>query len=191
MKHVCVLLFSFCCVFRINAQINSEKIKLPFDTITEKYAVQRVITVSGKSALELYKATKAWLEVKYAGDKFIWTDTASDIYYTRYFTINVTWKGNGVTRPMVETILYNVVIQFKNGKSKILINNFRSSKNALGTTNEKTIEAIKLQAEQSTSTKKSNENLVIDLFNEIEISTQKVLAELEAAMKGAPKKDDW
>ena len=163
---------------------------IPFDSATQKFAYRKIVEVPGATANALYLRSKNWSKVKFADEKFLIDEPDAKLTTLGNFTVNVTMKAM-MKIPFVYIVTYTVSTEFKDGKSKIDITNIKLSQNAKGNSAEQTLEGFEKQVESMGIGKNMAKPFMFDVCNEIDTNLLKVIAELEAALKGSNKISDW
>lgn len=167
----------------------SEKINMPFDEETKKYTYTVIEEAQGKSAAELYASAKAWCKKKYVNDQFNIDTENVELADDGNFPLTVT-LGKGISRVVLtQTILYNIVFAFKDGKCRFQITNIKMSQTSAGTTEERTMEAYYKFVEDAGigATRRAR----AQMFNATDEKMQEIIKEVKAALQGDPKKSDW
>ncbi len=166
-------------------------ITIPFDSVSGKYAYSKVVETAGANAATLYTRSKNWSKQKYSDDKFLIDETDSKLIDLGSFSINVLMKGGMVKAPFVYTVTYIITTQFKDGKSKLEITNMKLTQNAQGNTEEQALESFQKQMESLGMGKNIAKGFVLDVCKEIDTNMQKIITEVETALKTEALKSDW
>ncbi|MBL7873160.1 MAG: DUF4468 domain-containing protein [Cyclobacteriaceae bacterium] len=167
----------------------SEKINMPFDEETKKYTYNEVIEVPGVSAEQMYKLAKDWCKKKYTDDNFSIDEVNVELADIGSFPLTTT-LGKGLSRiVLTQTILYNAIFSFKEGRCRFQITNIKMSQTSAGTTEERTMEAYYkiVQDAGIGATRRARATL----FNEIDSKMKEIIVEVKNALQHGPKKSDW
>lgn len=110
-----LLLLSLMAITTVNAQKADYK-AAPSELVAEN----NVFEVSGKNASELYQLTKKWIASKYENPKkvIVLDNENESIGIKHFFDIDT-----GFANPWRVKVKYNLSIDFKDGKVRILISN--------------------------------------------------------------------
>jgi Domain of unknown function (DUF4468) with TBP-like fold len=171
------------------AQKESEKINMPFDEQTQKYGYTQIVETSGKSAPQLYGMTKDWCKKKYVDDKFSLDSENTELADAGSFALTNT-LGKGIARTVIsQTILYNIIFSFKDGRCRFQITDIKMSQASAGTTQERALEAYYKFVEDAGigATRRARAKM----FNDIDIEMKKLIEEVKTMLKGEGKKSDW
>jgi hypothetical protein len=187
---IAALLIAFVSVAQ-KGKKEEDAIKIPYDSLAEKFIYTNVFEIPGATAQTLYKRSKDWSIQKFSDEKFLIDETDTKLTDLGNFTINVTMEAGMIKMPIAYTVIYTVTTGFKEGKSKLDITNIKLTDNAQGTSSEQTIESFKKQMEDIQMGKKIGKRFVIDCFEQIDANIQKVITDLEKSLKGDAVKSDW
>ena len=170
-------------------------INMPYDSTTQKYTYKKVVEVPGKTAKDLYLLAKSWGKHKFMHEKFVIDEENTELADNGNFEVTVMMNAGMVKMPMKGTTLYNMNIQFKEGKARIVVTDLKVSDNASGTTNEKTMEIYSREADQMgglmAAGKSAGKKFTADYMNAVDAEMVKVITDLETALKGGGAKDNW
>jgi hypothetical protein len=175
--------------FVAQAQKESEKINMPFDNQTQKYGYTEIVENSGKSAGQLYTMAKDWCKKKYVDDKFSIDTEGQELADAGNFPITNS-LGKGISRVVIsQTILFNIIFSFKDGRCRFQITDIKMSQASAGTTQERTMEAYYKYVEDAGigATRRARAKM----FNDIDVEMKKLIEEIKAMLKSEGKKSDW
>lgn len=190
-KTLCLVLQLLCAGISLGQ--NDTEVKIPFDSITRKFAYSRIVEVPGKSAAELFAIVKKWSVQKFMDGKFLYEEADAQLIDLGNFPITVVVKAGGRQIPFSYTIIYNLSVQFKPGRCKIVTTDIKLSQNAKGTSNEQPLESYKknMSSMKGVGSKKAK-GMEEDTFREIDLGMRKTLADLEKNLRGEAGSDkDW
>lgn len=163
-----------------------------FDSISQKYAYEKIIEIPEKSAVDLYTIGKKWLVTKNRDDKFLIDENGSKLADLGSFQVSVTIDAGAVNLPMNWVIIYDIITSYKDNKCKVEITSIKLSGNSQGTTNESTLEAYEKTVENGYKGKKKRmQKYLYDLFKEIDVNIKRTLTEFENNIKGTNKTKEW
>ena len=189
MKKKILLPFLLLIGFASGAQKESEKINMPFDEETKKYGYTVIVETPGKSAAQLYQVAKAWCKKKYVDDKFSLDSENVELADVGNFPITST-LGKGLTKVILtQTILYNIIFSFKDGRCRFQITDIKMSQTSAGTTAERTMEAYYKVVDDAGigATRRARATM----FNDIDVKMQELITEVKTALQSEGKKSDW
>lgn len=167
----------------------SEKINMPYNEETQKYGYTIIVEAEGKSASQFYSLAKDWCKRKFVDDKFLIDTENVELADAGSFPLTNT-LGKGISRVVLtQTILYNVVFSFKDGKCRFEITNIKMSQTSSGTTEERTMEAYYKFVEDAGigATRRARAKM----FNDIDTEMKKLIDEIKTTLQNNSKKSDW
>jgi len=190
MKRSSVILFIIFVSRSVFAQDKeSEKINMPYDEETKKYTYSELIEVPEMSAEQLYKLAKNWCKQKYTDDAFSIDESNVELADVGSFPLTTT-LGKGLTKMVItQTILYNIIFSFKDGRSRLQITNIKMSQTSAGTTEERTMEAY-YKFVQDAGVGATRRARAI-MFNDIDLQMRELITEVKEHLQNGTKKSDW
>ena len=187
-KYVSVLFLALATMTAL-AQKESEKINMPFDSETKKYGYTEIVELPGRSAAQLYATAKDWCKKKYVDDKFSLDTENVELADIGNFPITSD-LGKGLSRIILtQTILYNIIFSFKDGRCRFQITDIKMSQTSAGTTAERTMEAYYKVVDDAGigATRRAR----AEIFNDIDVEMKKLIEEVKITLKSESKKSDW
>ncbi len=173
-----------------------KKIKVPFDSTTNKYTYEKIIQVDSLKANSLYLKAKKWYISKYLKSTFLIDSENNTLMQVGVFEISAPIKVFVQTLIQSYKVSYHITSQFKDGKCKLVITDFKIAYSAEETA-VSTLETFQKQngnilgINQGLSGKVYAKHTVL-CFEAIDKEIQKIIVEFESNLKGLVKsKSDW
>jgi hypothetical protein len=166
------------------------EINIPKDGETQKFTYAKVVEVPEVTAADLYQRCRVFLTNKFASDKFAVDEVDSKLVYAGNFEVAGVYKMGMAKSPFSYTTLFTITVQFKDGRYRYELTNFKIGGNAQGTTYEKTLETFVDTKDVPALMRKSQENAIRETCAVIDENVKKLLDEFEKAMAAGPKQED-
>ena len=162
---------------------------IPFDEKSGKYAYIAVVETPGVAPADAYTAAKNWLVQKHVNSEFNIETPAKQLADHGSFAIQ--FKAKGSKMLITQHILYDVIVDFKDGRCRYKITNIKISGNGEGTTAEYTLEGwVKMDESLGVGKKMLQQNIENSCAG-IHENLSAFAAELTDALQGKQQDDDW
>lgn len=117
-------------------------IRVPFNSESDKYEYQEVIELNRPDS-SLYSNAIKWIKTEFGNKEFEINERNKKIAKEFSFEISHTIKaGMGIKMPTKYTILSDLILEFKAGRYRYTLTNFKISQNENATTPESTLETF-------------------------------------------------
>jgi hypothetical protein len=184
-----IALLIFFSITALAQEKESDKINMPFDEETKKYTYTEIIEVSGMSSEQLYNLAKDWCKRKYTDDNFSIDEASVELADVGSFPLTTT-LGKGLSRIVItQTIIYNIIFSFKEGRSRLQITNIKMSQTSAGTTEERTLEAYYKFVQDAGMGATRRARAV--MFNDIDVKMREIIIEARQRLQSGTKQSDW
>ncbi|HLP49367.1 MAG TPA: DUF4468 domain-containing protein [Chitinophagales bacterium] len=192
---IAVSLLTITCLTAFAGGKEKYEINMPYDSVTNKYAYNKVVAVPGKSDHDLYVNAKNWSKRKFQNEKPTIDEDSTEFMDKGNFEISVVMNAGMVKMPVKGTVLFTMDFQFKDEKYKLAITDIKLSDNASGTTTEKTMEVFAKEVDQMggiyAAGKGAGKKMTADIMNAADTKMLELIKEIETALAASSNKSDW
>lgn len=165
------------------------KIKLPFDSITQKYAYTHIVETPELNDSQLYILAKQWTKQKYGDAQYLIDDPNEQLADFGNFAIQYAY--NKLSTPYTFNVNYHLRLQFKNGKYKIEINDIKLILQTNQNTREQSIEHFQKEQESVILARNTVKRIIAEIFNKIDANFQDLITEIENSMSNKNLNNNW